>query len=181
MTPRTSSPKGLVGLVLIGLACQACTPDAADKVAAPAAPAAKGAVAAAAPAAPAPPNQIFVYTPVGKRDPFRSYLLEIEHQSAQAAGGRSKEPTELFEIDQYRLTAIITGTSQPKAMVEDPQGLGHVLHLGTRLGKNGGRVSRIISKEVTVMEETLDPAGRKMAVSIVKRLPRSDFEDAAKR
>ena len=178
MTARTALPLRLLALVLTA---QACTPDATDGAAPHAAPAAKGAVAAPSPAAPPPAGPMFVYTPVGKRDPFRSYLLEIEHQSAQAGGGRSKEPTESFEIDQYRLTAIITGTSQPKAMVEDPQGLGHVLHLGTRLGKNGGRVSRIISKEVTVMEETLDPAGRKMAVSIVKRLPRSDFEDAAKR
>jgi type IV pilus assembly protein PilP len=175
---RNLSQLCLLALVTAG---QACTPDAADGTTPKAAPIAKGAGAAAAQAAAAPASQIFIYTPVGKRDPFRSYLLEIEHLSASAAGGRSKDPTEMFEIDQYRLTAIITGTSQPKAMVEDPQGLGHVLHLGTRLGKNGGRVSRIISKEVTVMEETLDPAGHKMAVSIVKRLPRSDFEDAAKR
>ena len=38
-------------------------------------------------------------------------------------------------------------------MVEDPDGEGHVLKMGSKLGKNGGRVTRISSKGIRVIEE----------------------------
>ena len=37
-------------------------------------------------------------------------------------------------------------------MVEDPDGEGHVLKMGSKLGKNGGRVTRIFSKGIRVIE-----------------------------
>ncbi len=123
----------------------------------------------------------FVYSPVGKRDPFRSYLIELERQTALASSGRQKEPTEMFEVDQYHLTAIISGTSQPKAMVEDPTGRGHVVHLGSRLGKNSGRISRITGSELVITEEVQDATGKVMRIPITKRLPRPELDDAAKR
>jgi type IV pilus assembly protein PilP len=119
----------------------------------------------------------FVYSPVGKRDPFRSYLVELSETSVDHGPSRKKEDTEEFEIDQYRLTGLITGIAQPKAMVEDPQGRGHVMHIGSRMGKNGGRVSRISNFGIVVVEETRDPTGKKVRLPITIKLPKSEYED----
>jgi len=113
----------------------------------------------------------YAYSPIGKRDPFRSYFIDLAEQSADSADERKILPTEEYELDQYRLTALVTGTSQPRAMVEDPQNRGHVLRVGTRLGKNGGRVARITNRGITVVEEVTSPSGERVKVSIPINLP----------
>lgn len=111
----------------------------------------------------------FTYSPVGKRDPFRSYLAELKE--TQRTSMRPVQATEKYELDQYRLTGIIHGTSQPKAMVEDPEGVGHTLRVGSRLGRNGGRVTRISAKGIVVVEEFVNPIGRRVRVPITLKLP----------
>jgi len=74
------------------------------------------------------------YSPIGKRDPFHSFLAEIEEQEANE-GQHKREETEKYELDQYRLTGLVTDTAQPSAMVEDPTGMGHVVHIGSRLAR----------------------------------------------
>ena len=92
----------------------------------------------------------YVYNPIGKRDPFRSFL---------AAGERGVEdetprtPLQRYEIDEYRLVGIIWGIDRPRALVEDPDNVGHVMEIGTYIGKNWGKVTQITSSEVVVTEE----------------------------
>lgn len=114
------------------------------------------------------------YSPVGKRDPFRSYLAEKEAMEEDENAIREAE-TEKFELDQYQLTALITGTAQPAAMVEDPAGKGHVVRIGTRLGKNGGRVTRIMDTGIVVTEETRAPTGERIRVPITILLPKPEW------
>ena len=59
-------------------------------------------------------------------------------------------------------------------MVEDPDGEGHVLKMGSKLGKNGGRVTRISSKGIRVIEEFRAPTGQKQFVPIDITLPDDD-------
>jgi type IV pilus assembly protein PilP len=96
----------------------------------------------------------YVYNPIGKRDPFRSFL---------SFGTRTEEttprtPLQKYEIDQYRLVGIIWGVERPRALVEDPEGIGHVMEIGTYIGRNWGKVTQITAGEVVVTEEyqTLD-------------------------
>ena len=136
------------------------------------------AAAAAAPAAPDSAKDSagsYSYSTVGKRDPFRSYIADLR-EIARAEDVRRPESTEKFELDQYRLTGLVTGTSQQQAMVEDPDGLGHVVRVGSRLGKNGGRVTRIEVDKIVVTEEFRAPTGERIRVPITVRLPRSDTE-----
>jgi type IV pilus assembly protein PilP len=116
----------------------------------------------------------FTYSSVGKRDPFRSYLEVLKERGAQESG-RKREDTEKFELDQYKLTGMITGSSQPLALVEDPEGKGHVLKIGSRLGKNGGRLTQITSREIVVMEEYRDPKGNLVHMPISIKLPKVDI------
>lgn len=115
----------------------------------------------------------FSYSSIGKRDPFRSYLADVQDLD-QALTTRIIEDTERFELDQYRLTGLITATAQPKALVEDPQGKGHVLRLGSRLGKNGGRVTKITNEAIIITEEYRDPTGARIRVPITIKLPRPE-------
>ena len=127
----------------------------------------------------APPpksEETYTYSSIGKRDPFRSYLDVLKQKGAAPETGRRKEETEKYELDQYKLTGLITGSSQPQALVEDPQGRGHVLRIGARLGKNGGRLTRIISTEITVVEEYRDPKGKLVRVPITIKLPKAEIE-----
>ena len=119
------------------------------------------------------------YIGIGKRDPFRSYLTSLnqdDDKTDENRGGRIKAVTEQFRLEQYRLTALITGTSRPHAMVEDPSGSGHILRIGSRLGKNGGRVTRITGQGVTVTLETSVSGNKKVRVKKTLTLPKADFD-----
>ena len=59
-------------------------------------------------------------------------------------------------------------------MVEDPEGVGHVLKMGSKLGKNGGRVTRISGQGIRVIEEFRAPTGQKQFVPIDITLPDDD-------
>tara|TARA_Y100001968_G_C19066972_1_gene576466 strand:+ start:119 stop:664 length:546 start_codon:yes stop_codon:yes gene_type:complete len=113
----------------------------------------------------------FSYNPVGKRDPFRSYLSVVEEEGNQKSE-RLLEKTEAFELDQYKLVALISGTSQPRAMVEDPKNEGHIVRIGSRLGKNGGRITRISNNSIVVVEEFRAPTGERIRVPITVKLPK---------
>ncbi|MEO1173152.1 MAG: pilus assembly protein PilP [Myxococcota bacterium] len=117
----------------------------------------------------------FSYSPVGKRDPFRSYLADLSEAQAQTIS-RPVQATERFELDQYRLTGLITGTSQPKALVEDPEGVGHTVRIGSYIGKNGGVVRRITANGFVVTEEFRAPTGELVKVPITVKLPRAEIE-----
>ncbi|MEK7706012.1 MAG: pilus assembly protein PilP [Myxococcota bacterium] len=131
--------------------------------------------AAVAPGTAAEAERPFAYSPIGKRDPFRSYLADLQ-ETEQSTASRKLEETEQYELDQYRLTGLITGTSQPRAMVEDPVGRGHVLHIGSHLGKNGGRVTRIAPDAIEVTEEFRAPTGERVRVPIKIKLPAPDMQ-----
>ena len=119
------------------------------------------------------------YIGIGKRDPFHSYLKDLTEESKkddEAGQRRTRALTEKFRLEQYRLTALITGTSRPHAMVEDPKGSGHILRIGSRLGRNGGRVTRITGQGVTVTLETSTSGNKKVRVNKTLTLPKADFD-----
>jgi type IV pilus assembly protein PilP len=104
----------------------------------------------------ASPN--YIYTPIGKRDPFKSAYKVVRKPGEKAPGGILTK----YEIDQLKLTAIISGISQPRAQVDLPDGKGVSVRVGTRIGKNFGRVVRIKHDEVIVSEDYRDWSGRKV-------------------
>lgn len=115
------------------------------------------------------PEVAYSYTPVGKRDPFKSIFEDLSPQD-------DKNRTELqkFQIDQLKIVAIITGRATPYAMVEDPSGKGHTLTRGKLIGKNYGRVAAINPDCVMVKEEYRDYTGRKVTNELPMCLPKPD-------
>lgn len=108
------------------------------------------------------------YSPVGKRDPFRSpFLRELETHTEE---GEVITPLQRFDLDQLKLVGVVWGIPNPVAMVEDPEGNGYVIEKGTLIGKNWGKVARIIPEEVVVTEEYRDWEGKLIANEISMRL-----------
>lgn len=144
---RSFIPKPVLALLAGGLllctACDTGSEESDEGAAAAAAPS----ETTAAPAAP-PPEEVYEYNPVGKRDPFRSFLTQREEE-AEAA----RTPLQRFELEQFKFVGIVWGLEDPVAMVEDPEANSHVIEVGTYIGKNWGKVTRITSDAVEVTEE----------------------------
>ena len=110
------------------------------------------------------------YNPTGKPDPFMPTSLSVE--------GREKKkvlPLEQFDVNEFELVGIVTGSGTQKAMVQDLTGKGYFLQIGTRIGKMGGKVIRITGKEVFIREPYYDFLGRRSSRVISLKLPQSQF------
>ncbi len=121
-----------------------------DKPAAPTVPSAgpKGAAApAAAPAAsgsaaakdvaPAPKFDIVEaeFTESERsRDPFRSFADAFKEENKGAAKSQREVVLSQFAIDELKLIGIVT-RAEPRAMLVDPGGTGHVVRRGQFVGK----------------------------------------------
>ncbi|MEO1231859.1 MAG: pilus assembly protein PilP [Myxococcota bacterium] len=115
----------------------------------------------------------YVYSPIGKRDPFRSIYEKFQDEEGQ----RTVTPLQKFELDQLKLVGIVSRIATPYAMVEDPNGKGHTLTRGKLIGKNWGRVSQITSDCVTIKEEYRDYTGRKVTNTTDMCIPKpADLE-----
>lgn len=115
------------------------------------------------------PEIAYSYTPVGKRDPFKSIFEDLAPQDQTKLQELQK-----FQLDQLKVVAIITGRATPYAMVEDPSGKGHTLTRGKLIGKNFGRVAAINPDCVVVKEEYRDYTGRKVTNELSMCLPKPD-------
>ena len=118
----------------------------------------------------------YSYVSIGKRDPFRSF---IQKEVVVQGDGGPVGPLQLHEIDSYRLRGIVWNINQPRAMVEDPEGIGHVVELGTLIGKNWGKVTQIKPTELIITEEYRDPIENELIINeVTMRLPDPDEKEA---
>jgi len=111
----------------------------------------------------------YVYDATGKRDPFRSFVLE-------EAGRRNKGergPLEQFELGQIALQAVVWGTDNPRALVTDPQGRGYIVKEGTPIGKSSGTITKIGDNMLVVREIYMDTLGGRVEKDIEKRIRQS--------
>ena len=126
---------------------------------------------AAEPAKPGPAEPEYAYTSVGKRDPFRSFLAELD-AATRPATTRCSTPLGRFELEQLKLVAVVTGLDDPMAMVEAPNGIGYSLKRGACVGRNGGVVSAVRTGEVVVAEWTIRADGTRDRTQTILRLPK---------
>jgi type IV pilus assembly protein PilP len=98
----------------------------------------------------------YSYNPVGKRDPFMTVTEEqvVDDQSLP------KTPLERYTIDQLKLTAIVYGITNPRALVQAPDDQSYIVRRNTRIGKNRGKISKITKHSLIIEEEYRDPTGK---------------------
>lgn len=100
----------------------------------------------------------YSYNPVGKSDPFRPFI-----QLTSAKGGSKTAPLtplQKYDISQLKLVAIISSPGGNIALVEDVAGKGYFLKKGTWIGKNDGKVTKILKDKVIIEEVYQDIFGQ---------------------
>lgn len=108
----------------------------------------------------------FVYDPIGRRDPFRSFILDRLNEE----GKQAKGPLEEYDLSQLAVVGVVWDAERPRALVEDPSGRGYVVSEGTAMGKNEGRVITINDNLVLVRETYVDYVGDKTTKDIPMRI-----------
>jgi type IV pilus assembly protein PilP len=108
------------------------------------------------------------YDPTGKPDPFRSYVKVFLSQ--QQDRGTPATPLQRFDLSQLRVTAVVWGNESARALINDPSGKGYIISVGTPIGKNNGRVTRIDDNLVMVKETYVDFRGQASTKDVEMRL-----------
>jgi type IV pilus assembly protein PilP len=99
----------------------------------------------------------YAYNPAGKPDPFKPF---IQLTPAKGSRGGPLTPLQKYEISQLKLVAIISTPEGNVALVEDATGKGYFLKKGTWVGKNDGKVTKILKDKVIVEEVYQDIFGQ---------------------
>ena len=97
----------------------------------------------------------YVYDPLGKRDPFRSFVLDRLKELEAATKG----PLEQFDLNQLNVLGVVWETNQRRALVADPSGQAYIVREGDPIGTNDGRVIRIDDNLMLVRETYVDHMG----------------------
>ncbi|HRZ78884.1 MAG TPA: pilus assembly protein PilP [bacterium] len=108
------------------------------------------------------------YSAVGKKDPFRSYFGDV------ASLNKDKEivsELQKFDVTDLRLTAIIWGVTEPRVVIVAPDGKSYIVKGGSFIGKNWGKISRILPDKIEIIETYKDPLGRKILNKLYLELP----------
>ncbi len=100
------------------------------------------------------------------RDPFRPFALAREQAKQPGQGS----PLQQYQVGQLRLVGVIDD-GKPTAIVEDDQRNGYVIGLGTEIGPNGGVVTAIRGRQVTVVEWETDIVGERHRKEYVLQMP----------
>lgn len=104
-----------------------------------------------------------------RRNPFRPVIeVIVPVQEAVNDEKRPVEPLEQFSISQLELAAIISETVVPKAMFIDPNGFGHVVKAGDRIGLQGGTITDIRDNEVDIQETSGEDENAKDEVRTIQ-------------
>lgn len=115
------------------------------------------------------PIQGDLYSPIGKKDPFRPPTVESFDREPSALTALEK-----YSIQQLQLKAILKGLGRPKAMFQDPDGKTHILEEGQMIGRERASLSRILNAEVIVTERTTNYLGEENLYERVISLPKND-------
>jgi type IV pilus assembly protein PilP len=100
----------------------------------------------------------YSYNPAGKPDPFKPFIQLTPVK--RVSGSLPLTPLQKFDISQLKLVAIISTPEGNIALVEDGTGKGYFLKKGTLVGKNDGKVTKILKDRVIIEEVYQDVLGR---------------------
>jgi type IV pilus assembly protein PilP len=106
------------------------------------------------------------YSSETRRDPF----APMPSKSPRPAK-KPLSPLEQFELGQLKLVGIVWNTKDPRAMVEDSNGLGYTIKVGTPIGANDGKVKAINLDEVIIEEHYVDFYGVRKSREFTMKLP----------
>lgn len=121
-------------------------------------------------------DKVFSYDPGEYRNPFES-LIKMK----KAVSGVPEEeltPLQRVSVADLRISGIIVVGRKALAHVLTPDGKAHIVRVGTPMGRNKGKVTRITSEAVMVEEEFEDYTGQKVIQETVLRLREEEGESS---
>ncbi|NTU59495.1 MAG: pilus assembly protein PilP [Deltaproteobacteria bacterium] len=130
--------------------------------------------------APAPPpaQPAFTYSPVGLRDPFEPFIKLEEKKVAKRPVEKvaaPQTPLQRYSTEELKLAGIVWGEEgRARALIEDPQGKGYAVAVGTLVGDRGGRVVRILPDRIIIEERFKDILGEEKKAVANMMLHKSD-------
>ena len=118
---------------------------------------------------------VYSYDPTNKIDPFKSFIV-VRRELEEKEQEKPKTYLETLDISQVSISAIVLGSKGNWALVRDSKGDGHVIKVGTLIGRRNGRVKSILEKEVIVTESYKDIRGREIIKDISIKLPSTEID-----
>jgi len=110
----------------------------------------------------------FFYDPVGKRDPFRSFIQD--HKSLDDG---IDSPLEKFDLGQLEVVGVVWRGNRRRALILDPSGQAYVVAEGDTIGKNAGTILAIQDSTMLVREKYVDFHGDQTEKEIEMRIRQS--------
>lgn len=100
----------------------------------------------------------YQYNPTGKADPFKPFIqLTPVRELVRTA---PLTPLQKYDISQLKLVAILSTPEGNIALVEDSTGRGYFVKRGTEIGKNDGKVTKILKDRIIIEELYSDVWGQ---------------------
>jgi type IV pilus assembly protein PilP len=113
---------------------------------------------------------------IAKKDPFKPFVTaEPAVKAPKVALSKAADllPIQSFEVTKFKVSGIIAGLQENKALLVDPAGKGYVVKEGMLIGNNDGRITRITASSVEVVERYRANNGklhtRKTVISLSKK------------
>jgi len=116
-------------------------------------------------------KESYFYDPTNKPDPFKSFIIVRRELEEEREKVEPRTYLETLDLSQLTITAIVITKDKKWALVKDSKGEGHVIGMGTPMGKKRGKVTEIREKEVVVMEYDRDYRGNEVTNLIALKLP----------
>ncbi|SJM93955.1 Pilus assembly protein PilP [Crenothrix polyspora] len=108
----------------------------------------------------------FIFKPEGLRDPFQPVMQpEEEEVEVSKSNGikpdttRRKEELEAFPLDGLKMVGTVVKNSNLWGLVKASDNTIHRVQVGNYLGKNYGKIIRIVTDKIEVMEIVSDKPG----------------------
>ncbi|ESS71357.1 pilus assembly protein PilP [Methyloglobulus morosus KoM1] len=109
----------------------------------------------------------FVFKPEGLRDPFKPISETQEADEAQVAAGngikpdtsRRKEELEAFPLDSLRMVGTVVMKGNLWGLVKASDKTIYRVQVGNYMGKNYGKIIRILTDKIELMEIVPDTPG----------------------
>ena len=114
------------------------------------------------------------FLPFIKRVPDKPKIAKIKQTTHKDTAEEQVfvPPLQRYDVKEFRLRGVASGTSKKVAVVEDGAGKLYTLYQGTAIGLLGGRVVAIFHDKLIVEQKEMDSSGKEISKQITLRLER---------
>ncbi|RNC69858.1 MAG: pilus assembly protein PilP [Desulfuromonadales bacterium] len=177
---RRNNPILVAAVLLLVLAGGGCKKEATppsppppqQKPAQPAKPPVQSQASSAKPVASVAPSIDFA----SRKDPFKPFIQPKVEKVAPRPSLSSAGllPIQSFGVEQFRVSGIIVGLKENKALIVDPSGKGYVVKEGMSIGNNNGVITKISPASIDVAERFRDDTGKVTKRTVKLSLPKKN-------